>query len=55
MPHKLDEGLKKIKEKIDAGKDCAVLACGGDARNGSVETQIFDLGVWQKNKGFARC
>lgn len=30
MPHKLDEGLEKIKEKIQAEKDCAVLACGGD-------------------------
>jgi len=38
MPHKLDEGLEKIKENIQAEKDCAVLACGGDARLRYVET-----------------
>ena len=33
MPDKLDEGLKEIEKKIQAGEDCAVLACGGDARD----------------------
>ena len=32
MPGKLKEGLEKIEEKIQAKENCAVLACGGDAR-----------------------